>query len=294
VTAPHPRETEERCALRAQLRGDPMIGTAFPAARMFLVEQPGSWGRDGLRDSDFDRTVAQRVVQRAHEAGLRTQAIRRPGRVAAPDRRSWAVADTTLESVVWGTFGDDAELLDVPLDAKADSDTAPVYLVCTHSKHDACCALRGRPVAAALDELRPGRVWETTHLGGDRFAANVLVLPSGLLYGHVPVEAAEGFVAAAESDQVLSGLLRGRVGHPPAVQAALAHAYDRLAVLNRRELDVVSSVRSGEETLVRIASPFGEHDITVRAERVDQEGLTCSNPGPNWYVRYRPVDIAAV
>ena len=34
--APHPRETLDRCALRAQLRGDPMLGTAFPAARLLL------------------------------------------------------------------------------------------------------------------------------------------------------------------------------------------------------------------------------------------------------------------
>src|SRR4051812_38968202 len=50
---PHPRETVERCALRAQLRGDPMLGTAFPAARILLVEQPGPWGERGLRDSRF-------------------------------------------------------------------------------------------------------------------------------------------------------------------------------------------------------------------------------------------------
>jgi len=44
MSHPHPRETLDRCALRAQLRGDPMLGTAFPAARLLLVEQPGPWG----------------------------------------------------------------------------------------------------------------------------------------------------------------------------------------------------------------------------------------------------------
>src|SRR4051794_30959104 len=42
--SPRPRETLDRCALRAQLRGDPMLGTAFPAPRILLVEQPGPWG----------------------------------------------------------------------------------------------------------------------------------------------------------------------------------------------------------------------------------------------------------
>ena len=51
---PTPRETPDRCALRAAERGDPLVGTAFPAARVLLVEQPGSWGSGGIVDSDFD------------------------------------------------------------------------------------------------------------------------------------------------------------------------------------------------------------------------------------------------
>ena len=42
----------------------------------------------------------------------------------------------------------------------------PHLLVCANGKRDACCAIVGRPVAAAAAEVHPGRVWETTHLGG--------------------------------------------------------------------------------------------------------------------------------
>ncbi|HEY3629577.1 MAG TPA: hypothetical protein VGL21_01715, partial [Jatrophihabitantaceae bacterium] len=77
---PHPRETLDRCALQAQLRGDPMLGTAFPASRVLLVEQPGAWGRDGLRSSAFDRATAEALERRANADGVRVLAIRRPGR----------------------------------------------------------------------------------------------------------------------------------------------------------------------------------------------------------------------
>src|SRR5690242_19710447 len=102
--APHPRETRDRCALRAQLRGDPMLGTAFPAARLLLVEQPGPWGEGGLRDSRFGREAADAVEQRANAAGLRVQAVRRPGRTPRTARRRWAIVDTRdgSESVRWG------------------------------------------------------------------------------------------------------------------------------------------------------------------------------------------------
>jgi hypothetical protein len=294
---PHPRETLERCALRAQLRGDPMLGTAFPAARLLLVEQPGPWGERGLRDSRFG-AEAGRLLDRAAAVGVRVQAIRRPGRTPRDAPRHWAFADTRggRESLRHGTYRSAAELLDLPLDGSAgEPDAEPIFLVCAHSKHDTCCALRGRPVAAALHAVRPGRVWETSHVGGDRFAANVLVLPAGLLYGRVLPFAAEEFIAAAEADEVVGALLRGRVGLPPAAQAALAFAHEHLALRHRRDLRVeaASPVEDGV-AVVRLVGPHGPLAVTVQVERVPAAALTCHNPRPNQFLSYRPVSITPV
>ena len=295
---PHPRETLARCALRAQLRGDSMLGTAFPAGRLLLVEQPGPWGRGGLRDSRFDTETAQALEKRATDAGLRLQAIRRPGRSPRRLRRSWVLVDCRdgRESLRWGHYDADADLLELPLDGSVGRLVDdPLYLVCAHSKHDTCCALRGRPVAAALGEVRPGRVWECSHLGGDRFAANVLVLPAGLLYGRVLPFAAAEFVVAADADEVVGALLRGRVGLPAPAQAALAFAYEHLAVRRRSALRVVSTSEIvGGATTVRLQGPHGLLDVTVRVDRVAATGLTCANPGPSQYLSYRPVSIVPV
>jgi hypothetical protein len=296
--APHPRETLERCALRAQLRGDPMLGTAFPAARLLLVEQPGPWGSRGLRDSRFDPIAAAAVEARARAAGVRVQVVRRPGRTPRGGLRHWALADTRdgSESLRWGRFDADVELTELPLDGSAgEPDPDPIYLVCAHSKHDTCCALRGRPVAAALAAQRPGRVWECSHVGGDRFAANVLVLPAGLLYGRVLPFAAEEFVAAAEAGEVIGALLRGRVGLAPVAQAALAFAHDHLALRRRGDLSVRStSPVAGGVATVRLTGPHGLLDVTVQVERVAAPGLTCANPRPNAYLSYRPVAVVPV
>lgn len=295
---PHPRETPDRCALQAQLRGDPMLGTAFPATRMLLVEQPGPWGRDGLRGSRFDHATATALEARAARAGLRLLAIRRPGRTPLGEPRRWAIADCRpgREALQWGCFERDAELLDVSLDGSAGApDAAPAYLVCAHSKHDACCALRGRPVAAALAAERPGQVWECSHVGGERFAANVLVLPAGLLFGRVLPFAAPEFVAATERGEVVGALLRGRVGLKPVAQAALAFAYEHLAIREAAALRVVGvrDVRPGEAA-VRVRGPHGLVDVTVRIERMLGEWLTCAKPGPGTYWAFRPVGAAAV
>ncbi len=286
------------CALRAQLRGEQLLGTAFPAARLLLVEQPGPWGRDGLRTSRFDPDVATALERRARAEGLRLQAIRRPGRSPSGVERRWAVVDCRdgQESLRWGTFGADAELLELAWDASSGpADHEPLYLVCTHGKHDACCASRGRPVAAAIERARPGRVFESSHLGGHRFAANVLVLPAGLLYGRVLPVAAPEFVAAAEADEVVAPLLRGRVGLVPAAQAALAFAYEHLGLRSRTAVHVVSAsaVVDGLAT-VRLAGPNGLLQITVAVEQVPAAGLSCADPGADHYLRHRPVRIEAV
>jgi hypothetical protein len=295
---PRPRETLDRCALRAQLRGDPLLGTAFPAARLLLVEQPGPWGRNGLRDSRFPGDVAAALEQRAGAAGVRVQAIRRPGRSPRTGEHAWAFADTRdgHETLTWGRFHDPRELLELDLaEPGGEPDPEPLHLVCAHSKHDTCCALRGRPVAAAIGALRPGRVWETSHLGGDRFAANVLVLPVGLLYGRVLPFAAPEFVAAAEAGEVIGALLRGRIGLPSTAQAALAFAHEQLALRRRRDLRVVATgpTRDGI-AVVRLVGPHGLVDVTVAVETVAADGLTCHNPRPNRYLAHRPLTITPV
>lgn len=275
-----------------------MLGTAFPANRLLLVEQPGPWGRSGLPSSRFDRTTATALEARADAAGVRVLAIRRPGRTPRAAIRRWALVDCRPghTSLRWGRYHADAELLDVALDGSAGvADEAPLYLVCAHSKHDACCALRGRAVAAALTTERPGRVWECSHVGGDRFAANVLVLPAGLLYGRVLPFAAPEFVEAAERGEVVGALLRGRIGLKPVAQAALAFAYEHLAVRRAEALAVVAVRTTGEgESVVRIRAPHGLVDVTVRVEQMRGDGLTCAQPGRGSFLAYRPVTAAAV
>ena len=100
----------------------------------------------------------------------------------------------------------------------------PLYLVCAHGRHDPCCAIRGRPVAEALAAARPGAVWECSHVGGDRFAANLVALPHGLFYAHVTAGPRRGVAAAYERGEVRPDLLRGRSAFAPPAQAAQHYA----------------------------------------------------------------------
>ena len=232
MTAPEPEPAVEagvapRCSFAARRRGDPLAGTAAPAFGFLLIEQPGPWGRFALTQSRLDPQVGRAVSDRAVAAGLRALLIRRPGRPdATAGPRRWAVVDARpgRETTRWGTFDDDRELLDVPLDGVGAPTSEPFYLVCTHGRHDACCAIHGRPVAAALATRLPEQTWECSHVGGDRFAANLVAMPHGLYYGEVDAESVLEVAEAHARGHVVPRLVRGRSRWLPAAQAAQEHA----------------------------------------------------------------------
>ncbi|GAA4751095.1 sucrase ferredoxin [Modestobacter marinus] len=300
-SAPPGRLDPARCSVQALLRGDSPVATAPPARRWLLVEQPGPWGRDALLESRFDRGVATELAARARELGMRIQMIRRPGERLADSGRRWAVADTTpgRETLHWSTRESDADLLTRPWDGSVGEPTqVPTYLVCTHGAHDACCAVRGRPLARALPAGGvPADVWETSHLGGDRFAANVVVLPWGFVYGQVPEDGAE-LLAAHAAGQVALPWLRGRAGVAPAAQAAQQHARAELGLLGvhdlpTRRVAVLEAPAGGAERFeVTLAGPAGDVVVTVESRlSTEAHRLTCAAVRPGRWRTWHPLSL---
>ncbi len=273
-----------RCANEAELRGDAMPGTAWPHSRVLLVHQPGPWGPRGLTESRCEPDVARRIDVAAAAAGMRLQAIRRSGKheIGKPaGGYAIGIADVGAGAISWRHADDLSDVAswleqgsEMPAPATVDAD--PLYLVCTHGRHDACCALRGRPLAQALQHARPGRVWETTHLGGDRFAANLLVLPSGEMYGRVQPSAAAELADRADADEVVPDLMRGRIGLAPIAQAALIYAHRQLGILDRRALAIASEQRiDAARSQVTLNTPRGPVVVTVAIETGAPAQLTC-------------------
>ena len=223
-----------RCSVSARERDDPFFATAPPAARWLLVEHPGPWGAQALPGAGFDEATVAGLDAYCREQGARFQLIRRTAARGAPTANGgrFAIVDARVgvESVRWGRVDRPADLPAALADPDASTEPAdePVYLVCTHGRHDACCAMRGRPVAAVLAATHPDRTWETTHTGGDRFAANLVLLPHALVLGEVEPAVALDVVARYGRGEVDAARMRGRAGLSPVVQGAQHHA--RLAL----------------------------------------------------------------
>jgi hypothetical protein len=214
----------ERCAVLAYAVDEPQAGTAPTARRWACLEHRGAWPRDLAHHRDPD-VVAFAV--RANAAGFRVQLIRRPGRQPDLGRTRVYLADTTPRAAhtTMLTVEGPAELASVPLPTAGEALPGavvadPLLLVCTHGRRDRCCALDGRTLTKALVDAGEPHVWESSHLGGHRFAPTALVLPTGYLYGRLDVATAVAARKAAALGEVETALCRGRATWSPQGQVA--------------------------------------------------------------------------
>lgn len=255
---------------------DDLAGTATHVAAFLMVENQGPWGVSAPRDSRLPEPVKRHLTRhrsvkvllarrhlRAHrEAGYRVF-------LAFPARRL----------LLTTTFRDAGELLRIDLEAVARGEApdwaraaGPVFGVCTHGRHDACCAERGRPVAAALTASHREETWEISHMGGDRFAANMVVLPEGLYYGRMEPGTAGQVAALHEQGRVDIERLRGRSSYPMPVQ------YAEIALrrhLEEDRLDALCLVRRDGPTAVFRAAGT-DWAVTVRRTTEEEAQMTCS------------------
>ena len=165
--------------------------------------------------------------------------LRRPGRHTRARRarvRRACRGDARTRSGA-SSLGSPDELADVDLGRGGEPIATPLVLVCGHGARDACCALRGTAVYAALAErLDEDQLWLSSHQGGHRFAANVLVLPLGSPPRARRARGRGTVVARALSGRIDLAHYRGRSVYPARVQAA------ELAVRTARELDAVADL----------------------------------------------------
>ena len=219
--------TPERtyCSDLCLASGEPLLGTAGQVEVWLLLEYKLTWKPKAVQNNDLaaatrawlDETVA---AIKATGRKVRPQFIRRP-EIDSTEINLFVARDGRLlrhRSTGYAAIAN----LDINA-AELEDVEQQQYFVCTNGQRDVCCARYGLPTYARLREAVGGRAWQTTHVGGHRFAPNVLALPQGALYGRVFPDAVEDFVRTVENGDLSVSHLRGRAAYPPVAQVAETH-----------------------------------------------------------------------
>ena len=293
--------SRELCSELSLLNAEPLSATASRIDHWLLVEYRGVWSRDVLAGSLLAEPVKEHLREQLRALpNSRLLFIRRPERRG--ERRHAVYFGRSRER--------DQQLFSLDLesyDQLADVDFAaaledgrvgervphPLLVVCTHGKRDRCCAKRGQPLFEELaTQVERGWVWQSTHVGGDRFAGNVVFLPEGVYYGRVARADVWGLLDDHLAGRIAIGHYRGRSCYPFPVQAAerrvravteLDHVHD-VALVEAEER------AEGAWRVVFAVEPSGdEHEVDVEVALGEPTHLTCNALGPKRPRRWMPV-----
>lgn len=276
-------ERRYRCSTASLERGEALTATASTVPAFLLLEDPGPWGPAVLNCYRVPEPVRDLAAHWERQLGVRPLLIRRPGRSAPGPRRVFVAnaAHGWCQTTVVDTL-DDVASLDLSAVRSPDGvgltpHLDPLLLVCTHGRHDACCAERGRPLASALAARWPEFVWESSHLGGDRFAANLVTLPDGHYYGRLDPEGGPGVVENHLAGHLSLEHHRGHSTAPWPAQAAEAEVRRRLG---ETRISAVHTHLVGGG-VVEVTVDGVTHTVRVDVTRTAPERLTCtSTPSP--------------
>jgi hypothetical protein len=229
-----PAQEVPYCSDLSLQAGEALHGSAPQTEAYLLIEHNGAWGEKALEESDIPDAVKAHLKAYGKSNPLaKILLIRAPRPQQAPGVRFFVVSAIPQTETAYAFYLEDYSALlglDIPAILAGDRryaanrHTQPLLLVCTNGRRDLCCSRYGVPVlntlAEALQDSPAPVVWHSSHVGGHRFAANLICLPHGLLYGRVGAQTAALILAAYQRGEVYLPNLRGRAGYPQPVQAA--------------------------------------------------------------------------
>jgi hypothetical protein len=265
------------CSELSRGHAEKTFGTASIGDVWLLVQYPYSWGPKAFHDSSLSAAVKAYLNRAVKTIPKSRLLFIKQGRASGGELSLFIVRCRESEpSIVQLKVDLYEQLLDIDIasvaagraiTAAASVSERPLYLVCTHGRRDKCCAKFGYPLYKSLKSGNSS-VWQSSHVGGDRFAANLICFPHGLFYAHVTEDAGRHIVEEYEARRIVLEKYRGRACYSYPVQAAEFFIRREARIDGLDELRHLDCERAGEKTWrARFATIGGEtiHEAVVRS-----------------------------
>jgi len=217
------------CSDQSRAASEMTFGTASVGTLWLLLEYPFAWGYEALDDSLLSEAVKNYLnafIKAVPHSRLllikreRTRLKRMALFIVRCRENQPTVVRLELEDYEQLVRFDLASVTPENLPSGGHVMSDPLHLVCTHGRRDKCCAKFGFPLFKSLSGDAGQSFWQCTHVGGDRFAANLICFPHGLFYAHVTADVGRTIVQEYGEKRVALQNYRGRACYSSSVQAA--------------------------------------------------------------------------
>ncbi len=227
-----------KCSTNSRQNHEQWLGSASPAQVWIALSHPKPWGPSALASIDIgDQNRKHLTNIFSLYSDSRIQIITQTNSpeivlffavAFEHDQRLYRIPLTNYDNIrdlSWQDIIDNK-----PAYQKYLSPT-PIYLICTNDQHDPCCGKWGQALfdqASSTENL-----WQCSHLGGDRFAANVVSLPAGNYYRQVDEAALQSVITAEKQNTIYIDQFAGRSCYDRISQVAFHHllrAYPKTSI----------------------------------------------------------------
>jgi hypothetical protein len=279
------------CADVAEAASEPLGATASRVDRWLLVEYRGLWDRDVLGGSLLSEALKAHLSDQLARLGhSRLLFIKQPprrgkirrmlylGNSRVGEERLYALEFEHHDDLLAYDFADallGGEMPGVPVEH-------PLMIVCTHGKRDRCCAKYGRPLYDGLKgKIDPAWVWQSTHVGGDRFAGNLVVLPEGLCFGRVGDDDLDPLLDRYFDRELYLDRYRGRSAYTFVVQAAELAVREAEGFAGIDDVSLRKVEKHGDGWRVTLRARGALRKVEVEVEVTDEPVyMTCGSVTP--------------
>ena len=293
------------CSTRSSEVEEPLHASASQAKIWFLLEYNGPWGAKAFEESDLPPEPKEYLASLLDNVpDTRLQFIKsRPGLLARGISFFVALACETKPRLYTFQLEKYADLLNLDLEALVSGEPhyeeqrrhQPLFVVCTNGRRDPCCARYGPPVYLKGLEEAGDEVWQTTHVGGHRFAANLVCFPHALYYGRMRPGEVENVLRSYRQGEIDLSHYRGRACYPEVVQAAdylLRQETGRMGIDDFRLADTFQEGDGRWQVSFRSGEGAQTYRVQVQVEVTDiLIQPSCNKPKTEPMIRYHLLSL---
>ena len=293
------------CSSFSTSANEQLYGTAPKTSFWLMVEYPHPPGNKALDESQVPEPIKMYLtdLQKSVPA-MRLVLIRReqPGtnrRIAVFASISTAenprLYEFKISSYAEIRSIDLQSLFDREIEMPENIRNDSIFLVCTNGKRDPCCSRLGYPVYQSMAAQQGDWVWQTSHVGGHRFAANVICLPHGIYCGRVNPENSISLIRDYRNQRLTPNVYRGRACYEAHIQAAEYFFMEKTSINSCDAIQLLGSEQIGEnnwEIIFLSRTDENRYNFSVAAEKSAFEIYeSCNRPDKSSsHLRFKLVD----